>query len=242
MTTESEHFDRLVAESGATWWGDRTPAAQVREASRLRLLASTIRPKPGAVFLEVGCGIGNVTVRLAELFPDHRICAVDVSDGAISYAQRVNHRPNISYAVVEAEHVGQVVPTADYVVGRSILHHLFDLEGALAEFCRILTPGGRLFFSEPNPYNLHTFVVSKSRYLRKLDEWSDSEEPIPAPALAAALRRAGFTDVMVEPFDFVHPAFPLGVARLTDRANPILGAVPGLRWLAGSLIVQAAKP
>jgi ubiquinone/menaquinone biosynthesis C-methylase UbiE len=242
LTQESEHFDRLVTETGSTWWGDRTPAAQVREASRMRILASTIRPAPGAVFVEVGCGIGNVTIKLAELFPNHPIYAIDVSAGAIDYARRMHQRPNVTYAVGDAEHVAQAIPPTDYIVGRSILHHLQDLDAALREFFRVLRPGGAIFFSEPNPYNPHSFIVGKSRYLRRLDDWSDSEKPISAHALAAGLRRAGFTDVMVEPFDFVHPAFPLAVARLTDRANGALCRLPGLRWLAGSLIVHATKP
>jgi hypothetical protein len=52
------------------------------------------------------------------------------------------------------------------------------------------------------------------------------------------MRRAGFRDVVVRPFDFVHPATPAAwvdrVARLGER----LERVPALREIAGSLLIR----
>lgn len=241
---EKGYFDDLVQETEATWWGDRTPAAQVREQTRIALLRRTLNPPSGSLFLEVGCGVGNFSFKLAEQFPGCHFVCIDLSEDAISIARKKHRRPNIEYLVGDC---GNLPPhlvgrQMDYVVGRSILHHLPDLPGALRGFYEALRQGGRLFFSEPNPLNPHTFLVSRFSYLQRLDQWSRSERPVSAVRLRQILEYEGlFSCVSIEPYDFVHPAFPLVMARLVDRMNCLLSGVPLIRYLAGSLIISAEK-
>ena len=55
------------------------------------------------------------------------------------------------------------------------------------------------------------------------------------------LNRAGFCEVSVRPFDFLHPALPESLARPTESLLTGLEGVPGLREIAGSLLVHARR-
>jgi hypothetical protein len=58
---------------------------------------------------------------------------------------------------------------------------------------------------------------------------------------ARAMRRAGFVEISIKPFDFLHPATPPDwiepVARLSGR----LERLPLLRELAGSMLISCRK-
>jgi len=56
-----------------------------------------------------------------------------------------------------------------------------------------------------------------------------------------ALERAGFVDVAVDPFDFLHPSIP---ARWVERglaASRALERIPLVREIAGSMLMRARR-
>ena len=59
---------------------------------------------------------------------------------------------------------------------------------------------------------------------------------------ARALRRAGFAEVDVRPFDFLHPATPASWVAVMARAGRLVERVPLVREIAGSLLIRALKP
>jgi SAM-dependent methyltransferase len=86
-----------------------------------------------------------------------------------------------SYGFYERIHTctAQSIPEADgtfdYVISNSVLEHIPDLEGAIAEVGRLLRPGGRFYFTGPGPgfrANLKGSILpgaSRERYLDDLD-------------------------------------------------------------------------
>lgn len=240
---ERRYFDNLVASTGSTWWGDKTAAAAIRIIRRVQLLRERLAPAHGATVLEIGCGVGNLSRELARSLPACQLVACDISEAATRAAHRAEPSGNLRYLVADCSELPVRTRSVDFVVGRSILHHVPNLSNVLVELNRVLAPGGKLFFSEPNPRNPHTKLVSHFGFLRRLDQWSEDELPIPATQLRAVLEReAAFIGISVYPYDFVHPATPLWLAKRIDRYNDFLCSLPGLRHLAGSLIVTAEKP
>jgi hypothetical protein len=55
------------------------------------------------------------------------------------------------------------------------------------------------------------------------------------------LRRIGYVDVTVEPFDFIHPQLPVSLLRLAERLTILLEKTPFIKEFAGSLIIQGNK-
>lgn len=98
-------------------------------------------PRPGERVLEVGCGRGHLTRRLAEAGVD--IVGIDVNPKAAELAgtDRV--------LTMRAEDLAFPDDSFDAVLSVHAIEHIPDLTGALAEMARVLRPGGRALFVYP---------------------------------------------------------------------------------------------
>jgi hypothetical protein len=56
-----------------------------------------------------------------------------------------------------------------------------------------------------------------------------------------ALAAAGFVDVVVEPFDFLHPGLPAGWVERGLAVSRALERLPLVREIAGSLLMRARR-
>ena len=128
----------------------------------------------------------------------------------------------------------------DAVYGSSVLHHL-DLGAALREAFRVLKPGGRIVFAEPNLLNPQ--VVFMFNYGPAKERFGVSEDEMAFTRFRAArlLAAAGFSSIDVAPFDFLHPSTP---PRWLDRVSSLgrtLERLPLVREIAGSLLLRAGR-
>lgn len=231
------HFTRLFAESGRTWWGNLTPAGQRRNDRRIDLLRERVRITPATKVLEVGCGAGEYTARLARL--GCSIAAIDITPVLVEHAARRVPDANVTFAVMDATAPDYPAASFDLVFGKSILHHL-DYRAALAAYKRLLRPGGRILFSEPNLWNPITFVALKLRSLRRRMDLSADETALRAGRIRSVLVDLGYEDIAVRPFDFLHPSTPDRLIGIVDHVGRFLERVPGLRALSGSLLISAS--
>ncbi len=105
---------------------------------------------PGNRVLDVGCGPGNLTARLAELVgKDGSVVGIDPSKERIAIARVLEDTTsNLSFHEGKAEDLS-CFPAAsfDVVFVNSTLHWVQDQPAALAEFNRVLKSGGRLGIS-----------------------------------------------------------------------------------------------
>jgi SAM-dependent methyltransferase len=102
---------------------------------------------PGDVLLEIGCGVGRMTGRLAEL--SHRVIAVDVSTEMLAHA-RANLRQHDNVDLVAVPGDGTLplaAASVDVVFSYIVLQHVPSAEAQmryLRESLRVLRTGGRL--------------------------------------------------------------------------------------------------
>jgi ubiquinone/menaquinone biosynthesis C-methylase UbiE len=113
----------------------------------LDLLSRLVDPAPRRV-LDVGCGTGFLALRFAEL--GHTVTAVDLSPKMIDRARRRAEEANhhIDFRVGNAVALDSPDATYDLVIARHVIWNLAEPGRGVAEWLRVLRPGGRLALIE----------------------------------------------------------------------------------------------
>ena len=232
---EIAHYRGVAAQDPEAILGWQSPAGRARADRRGRLFLGLGRIGPGARVLELGCGTGEFTRRVVA--GGARVVALDLSGDLLAKA-----RAKIGAAARFVRANAHVLPFADasfdVVYGCSILHHL-DVDLALREVRRILRPGGRLVFSEPNLLNPQVFLIFKIGWLRTRYGGSPDEMAFTRRAIGRVLRAIGFRRFGVTHFDFVHPGIPGALLPMLEPVLERLERVPGIRALSGSMLIHA---
>ncbi|MFI6953370.1 class I SAM-dependent methyltransferase [Nocardia sp. NPDC050408] len=116
-----------------------------------RRLAELSGAGPGDRALDIGCGTGYLTRRLASVAAT--VVGLDPSAAVLERARRITAEPNCTYTVGVAESLTAEDDSFDVVANCLMLHHLpEDLRAtALTEMRRVLRPGGRLLIGEFRP-------------------------------------------------------------------------------------------
>jgi 2-polyprenyl-3-methyl-5-hydroxy-6-metoxy-1,4-benzoquinol methylase len=228
--------EKIAAGESEAIWGWGTPAGKLRAERRARLIAEGGGLAPGMRVLEIGCGTGNFT----EKFAAHgaEILACDLSPHLLEKAGRRDYGTcPVSFICSPFEECG-TEGGFDAVIGSSILHHL-DMDQALPKIRDLLKPGGRIAFAEPNMLNPQIFI---ERHFRQFfSHISENETAFVASKLKRTLEEAGFSNVRITPFDWLHPSTPEPLIPLVSGIGRLLEATPGLREFSGSLIIVAER-
>ncbi len=105
----------------------------------------------GGTCIEVGCGPGRMTAALADRFD--RVLALDVSPAMLDRARASIPSDRVDFRAISGERLDGVdAEIADAVVCYLVLQHLPSREAIvayLAEFARVLAPGGEVFVQLP---------------------------------------------------------------------------------------------
>ena len=237
IDNEIKHGQFLAGDWGGKVPDWERPAGQRRLKRRSEMLTSLIQPHQSV--LEIGCGTGYFTKPLA--VTGARITAIDISPDLLQVSRRRVPATNVNFLLENAYAMSFPENSFDLVVGISILHHL-DVEKGLTEVFRVLKPGGGIFFTEPNMLNPQIALQKNIPPLKKWVGDSPDETAFFKWGMASRLRRHGFVEVEVEPFDFMHPAIPVPLIPFWERFCLGLERVPLLRAIGGSLRIQARKP
>ena len=244
MVSETERIaaeiahGRFIHEHHPELWDWSTPAGQRRAERRAGMLCEHGRFHRGERLLEIGCGTGLFTERVRRA-TGADIVGTDISPELIEEARR--RLPDVTFRVENALHLSFPDGDFDAVYGSSILHHL-EIEPALGEVRRVLRPGGRMVFAEPNMLNPQIFIQKNVPLIKRWLGDTPHETAFVRWSIAARLRRAGFTGVRVFPFDFLHPLTPRLLIALVSGLGAAAERGPILREIAGSCVMVARKP
>ena len=236
IVNEIEH-GRFLAQHGAgEIWNWESPAGKLRWARRVKMLSNHL--ELGMTVLELGCGTGSFTRELARSGAD--VVAIDVSPELLEIAKANCSAPNVQYQIQNAYELSYPDAVFDSVVGSSVLHHL-EIETALREIYRVLKPGGRISFTEPNMLNPQIAIQKNVPLVkRKLGDSPDETAFFRWP-LRRLLEVTGYREVRIDPFDFLHPKTPVPLVNRLNAVGRFFESVPVISEFAGSLYIRAVK-
>jgi 2-polyprenyl-3-methyl-5-hydroxy-6-metoxy-1,4-benzoquinol methylase len=236
---EIDHGKTLAQVNTEQIWGWGTPAGRLRAERRAGLITTGARLSLGTNVLEIGCGTGMFTEIFAQT--GAQLVAVDISPDLIEKAlKRDLPQRQVQFLAKRFENCDVDGPF-DAVIGSSILHHL-DIEPSLAKIYKLLKPGGRISFAEPNMLNPQVFIERKFNFLPLFWYVSPDETAFVRWQLRRLLLQSGFEDIDITPFDWLHPAAPKPIINFVGRIGRLLEKTPLLREFSGSLIIRARRP
>lgn len=138
---------------------DRNPQAkQMADESMVRNLraqAAAIWPQEEPIMrghgaprdiLDIGCGTGEITSRLARLFPEANVTGVDLIEAHLELAREsyAELGERVTFRKADAFELPFADKSFDLVVCRHMLQAVPTPERAIAEMVRVARPGGRL--------------------------------------------------------------------------------------------------
>jgi ubiquinone/menaquinone biosynthesis C-methylase UbiE len=108
--------------------------------------------------LDAGCGTGEISSRLAELYPRGHVLGVDVLDAHLELARTryASLSPRLSFENRSIFELGLPDDTFDLAVCRHVTHSVPHADRVYAELARVTKPGGRLHLI-PEDYGMLHF-------------------------------------------------------------------------------------
>ncbi len=134
-----------------TWVKADLSAAPISFDERMRRLMplSDFKPlnKAAPDILIAGCGTGQHSIETAQVHPDAKVLAVDLSLASLAYALRKSREAgvrNVSYAQADILKLGGIGRSFDVIESSGVLHHLRDPELGWRTLLSLLRPGGAM--------------------------------------------------------------------------------------------------
>ncbi|WP_277963752.1 class I SAM-dependent methyltransferase [Pseudomonas sp. RIT-To-2] len=119
-------------------------------------------PLPSApVVLDAGCGQGKSFQYLNKVFNPGHLLGSDADPHSVALSRQEATRLGLNAEVRGADcaHLPYADASVDLLFCHQTFHHLVEQEQALAEFYRVLKPGGYLLFAESTEAYIDTWVI-----------------------------------------------------------------------------------
>ncbi len=117
------------------------------------------------VVIDVGCGWGRSLKKLNDRFAPERLIGFDIAPKMVEAAARevASLRTTTGAPVEIVKATSAALPLADASVDllfcHQTFHHLVDQHAAIAEFFRVLKPGGTMLFAESTKRYIHSWII-----------------------------------------------------------------------------------
>jgi 2-polyprenyl-3-methyl-5-hydroxy-6-metoxy-1,4-benzoquinol methylase len=157
---------RILAGQAAVQFDQRdyvlghTDCEQLRLIRQARMLAPTTERflrdaglAPGMRVLDIGCGMGDVAMLVADLVGPHgAVTSIDVDQASIETARGRASSAGLHHATFRRADIATFTDAEpfDAIVGRLVLEFQPDPAAAIARLCGLLRPGGIMAFQEPS--------------------------------------------------------------------------------------------
>jgi SAM-dependent methyltransferase len=161
-------------------WRERRLWQERYQADRLRQIVDFCGPLEGRRILDLGCGMGGLTVALRRAGADAVGHEPNRAYGAICRLRAARYGLTLPFVAATGEALPFAEASFDIVVCLDVLEHAESLERTLAEIARVLRPGGQAIVTATN-----RFAFRDPHYHLRGINW------LPRPRAEAIIRRRG---------------------------------------------------
>ena len=146
------------------------------------------RPAAYPVIVDVGCGWGRSFKLLHDRFSPERMIGIDIDPAMVAAAASAAEQQGLAVDVRcgSSSRLGLPDRSVDMIFCHQTFHHLIEQAEALAEFHRVLKPGGLLLFAESTRKYIHSWVI-RLLFRHPMEVQRSAEE------YQSMIRNAGFS-------------------------------------------------
>jgi len=114
------------------------------------------------VIADVGCGYGRSLKKLNDRYKPKRLIAMDIEQEMLDETKKevdLHGIEHVEYVRCSSSMINLEDNSVDMLLCHQTFHHLIYQPEALAEFLRILKPGGVLLFAESTKRYIHSWII-----------------------------------------------------------------------------------
>lgn len=182
-----------------------SPDHKLRFKYYQNILIKPIEKIENKKILDAGCGGGDYSFYLSNIFPDSRIKAIDINHASIEnnrVLQKKIGATNIQFAVQDLNELGKM-EKFNVIFCIDVLEHIKEQKNILRNFYNVLDPGGYLFLHMPLKKKKSVIL---QKYLSDFHRWEKNEhiaQPLSAKVFLKMLKDCDF-NVEVKRNSFNH--------------------------------------
>lgn len=242
LDSEVEFFDEFERQHG-----DYDVLGKRAYKQLLNRFQTLVKPEKNQLCVDLGCGTGAFTRRLAIFGLD--LLGIDISPRSIARANQEGGGPK--YMTGDIMAVDLPAESADIAVFSGVLHHLPEREhraSALREALRILKPGGKVFAYDPHIGSPSMFLYRhpSSPFYSDVGK-TENEVLLGKSQMRRELTDVGFRDVDTSglggiTYTHIHGSVAQKFVKLYN-VYEYLTMAPGIENLFGSFLISfGVKP
>jgi trans-aconitate 2-methyltransferase len=187
-------------------------------------LFSLVKVRAGLRVVDLGCGTGELTRRLAEGLPESEVLGIDSSPEMLKRARELEGRAGLSF---RQGSIQNIEGEWDLIFSHAAIHWIEDHRSLIPRLLSLTSRGGQLAVQLPSNHThpSHTLIMeiaSEEPFRQALDGWNRVSPVLSIREYAELLHEHGALEITV--FEKVYPS-------LLDDSDALA------EWTAGSTLV-----
>jgi trans-aconitate 2-methyltransferase len=194
----------LEGDAAMPWNPDRYHQFQKERSAPFDDLLQLVQRRAGLRVIDLGCGTGELTRRLADALPESDVLGLDSSPEMLAQAS-TRARPGLRF---ETGTIEAVTGEWDVIFSNAALHWVDDHRALLPRLFALLRPGGQLVVQVPSNYSHPTLaliveIAGAEPFAQALHGWNRVMPVLSIEEYAELLYKLGSEDITV--FEKVYP-------------------------------------